>query len=351
MKPASLLPFFLIIGRGRSGSSLLRLILSSHPSIAMPPESEFMQYLYPKYKDIINWDVDTRLNFWEDLQQVPKIDLLLLLHSLSLKEAILSEPVHSFAQMCQIVIIYSSRTNPAGIKWVGNKNVTHAAFIPKFMALFPSVKYIHIVRDYRATVRSFLKVKFELNSPSLLAYRWRYVNEQVLALKKQYPTRFYTLSYEKFVFAPEKYLKEICTFLEINYRKDLLNYLDYHQEALHQLSDLAQQFHSSLLKPLAPKRSDWAKKLTQQQLQIIEYVAGATGEQMGYKKAAIPTSIWTPIRALPGSLYGQLYYFVFERLLMYVPLSWQLNMHRHLLQRLSGFWKKRNQLIPRKKGI
>ncbi|MDE2234040.1 MAG: sulfotransferase, partial [Gammaproteobacteria bacterium] len=41
-------PFF-VIGSPRSGTTLLRLILTSHPQIVVPPECGFVTWLYPTF--------------------------------------------------------------------------------------------------------------------------------------------------------------------------------------------------------------------------------------------------------------------------------------------------------------
>ena len=38
-----------IIGNPRSGTTLIRLMLTCHPQIVIPPESGFLVTLYPKY--------------------------------------------------------------------------------------------------------------------------------------------------------------------------------------------------------------------------------------------------------------------------------------------------------------
>ena len=63
--PSSLGMFF-VVGRGRSGTSLLQQIFNSHPQISFPPEAQFVVYLYRKYLNT-KWDRNKILNFYEDL--------------------------------------------------------------------------------------------------------------------------------------------------------------------------------------------------------------------------------------------------------------------------------------------
>ena len=58
-------PIF-IFGCARSGTTLLRSILSSHPNIGIPRETSFFQYLYEfiTKNKIVNLNKEDILNFW-----------------------------------------------------------------------------------------------------------------------------------------------------------------------------------------------------------------------------------------------------------------------------------------------
>ena len=50
------LPVFFIIGRPRSGTTLLQLFFDAHPNVQMPSECMFMFQLYHVFNPITSWD-------------------------------------------------------------------------------------------------------------------------------------------------------------------------------------------------------------------------------------------------------------------------------------------------------
>lgn len=42
-------PFIFIVGRPRSGTTLLRTLYDAHPNVNIPPECQFVVNLYGKY--------------------------------------------------------------------------------------------------------------------------------------------------------------------------------------------------------------------------------------------------------------------------------------------------------------
>ncbi|HET6369713.1 MAG TPA: sulfotransferase, partial [Nitrospiria bacterium] len=56
-----------IVGRGRSGTSLLSSILNTHPDIAVVPEGMFVISLHQKYGGKNRWDEKSLDRFYDDL--------------------------------------------------------------------------------------------------------------------------------------------------------------------------------------------------------------------------------------------------------------------------------------------
>ncbi len=49
------IPIFFVVGRPRSGTTLLRTLFDAHPNVLVPPECQFIINLYPKYGKVTNW--------------------------------------------------------------------------------------------------------------------------------------------------------------------------------------------------------------------------------------------------------------------------------------------------------
>ena len=57
-----------ILANPRSGSTLFRLMLAAHPSIVIPPESEFIVKLYPKFGHIESFNIRNATYFLQVLK-------------------------------------------------------------------------------------------------------------------------------------------------------------------------------------------------------------------------------------------------------------------------------------------
>ncbi len=159
-------PVFFILGRERSGMTLLQNLLNNHVEIFIPNEAPFISFLQHKYAKRRNIDPG---NFIKDLFGEPylglwKIDKIKLLHQLEISED------RCFPTFCKIVLNYHNSKNAAIL---GDKNPIHSLFATSLEQTFEKAKFIWIVRDYRAQVNSMLKVDFERKNCTSLAIRWK----------------------------------------------------------------------------------------------------------------------------------------------------------------------------------
>ncbi len=98
-------PFFFIVGRPRSGTTLLRTLFDANPNVCIPPECQFIINLYPKYGKQQHWDQKSLLQFYHDLQdqwlfKTWKID------NDELKAALLkAEGDLSYNEICKLVYL------------------------------------------------------------------------------------------------------------------------------------------------------------------------------------------------------------------------------------------------------
>ena len=61
------IPILFIVGKGRSGTTLLSTILDSHPKVASATESRFLLILWQKYKRMKKWNAAKAEVFFEDV--------------------------------------------------------------------------------------------------------------------------------------------------------------------------------------------------------------------------------------------------------------------------------------------
>jgi hypothetical protein len=305
------LPIFFILGRHRSGTTLLRTLLDAHPNINIPLETPFIFTLYPKYKNIKYWDDKQLLELYNDLSTYLNFEYLQINKEQLRSDLFTAERTNSFQNFVKIIYSnYSSIYKKEEITLLGDKNPLYAIYPDKLFRIFPDAKFIFLTRDYRDHIISIKKIDFEAHSIPLLAYKWRLAAKKNLQLSKMYPKQFFHIRYEELVKHPEVQMQKICDFLGLPYSADILN---FHQKKdkmieLYTEEDL-DKYHSSLYKPIkSDKTGIWEKQLTKHQIKMADSVVGKYAEALGYQRRYHKTSILTWLLTLPFLTFGYFSY-------------------------------------------
>lgn len=315
-------PLFFILGRERSGTTLLQNLLNNHPEIFVPNEAAFISFLYPKYSKKKNISPK---QFVKDLFLEPYIFLWEIDKNELLAQLEAAED-RSFSHFCKIVLNYHNAKNA---KILGDKNPVHSLFGNPLARIFPEAKFIWITRDYRAQVNSMLEVDFERKNVASLAIRWKKYNREIEKLQKKIPEKTMHIRYEDLVFEPKKILTEICVFLELNY----CDGMDQNKDAANRR---VSAHHQSLQKDINSESMEkWKTQLTQKQQETCEVFAGDYGKRFGYdplhSKKNIP---WDPIGVILGYLYVP-----FLKTYQKLPVSWKNWLGKNMIRPHFDFWR------------
>jgi len=87
------LPFFFIIGRPRSGTTLLRTLFDAHPNVTIPLECPLIKHLSDKYQHIRLWDAPLLNMLYQDVLKQQKFDTWFI-NKDDLKESLLKHAGH-----------------------------------------------------------------------------------------------------------------------------------------------------------------------------------------------------------------------------------------------------------------
>ena len=313
-------PFF-ILGRERSGTTLLRVSLNGHSRIYIPPESPFIVNLLGKHKDALK-----PTEFVSDLKsdiymKAWNIDYERLLNELR----IISDP--TYQEFCHTVLQHPKKSAAV----IGDKNPTYSLFAKKLIALYPTAKFIWLIRDYRAQVNSMLKVNFQTKKVGALAARWVCYNQHIHQLEQRYPNQVLRVRYEDLVRLPEEGYKRICTFLGLEYETSVLS-------AKINESEFYAPHHTSLEEQASDKYVDeWKEGLTVKQIRVCQTVAGRYGEKFGYDKIGVKDSHLL-VRPFQGVLFGRAY-IPFIKLMYSMPFGWRKYFQKKFIEPSFSYWK------------
>ncbi len=280
------LPAPFIVGTPRSGTTLLRLILDSHPEVAIPAETHFLfdlVALAAGEEDVSSSTFYGRVvgNFtWRDFD----------LETAAFRGAI--ERVQPFSLSDGLRSFYRLYANRFGKERWGEKTPDYGSIMPEIEALLPEAHFIHIVRDGRDVAVSKRKLWFGAgDNVEAQARDWMHSVQDTRA-KGRVCRNFLEIRYEDLVSSPEKILQRVCDFLALPYSEAMLA---FHQTAAERLAELkgwpgrgvtAEQFrwlHAKTNQPLACDRiGRWQTELEPEEVASFEAIAGELLAASGY---------------------------------------------------------------------
>ena len=304
---------FFIIGRGRSGVTLLRSLLDTHPRVSVTFHTVyFIMNLYKRYARA-KWTREKILSFYDDLWLEESLANWRLDKDKLRQDLLACEGRASFPELCKVVFAnYATVHGKEGCIILGDKNPLYSLFVRELISVFPDAKFIHVVRDYRDTILSYQGVKFDANNTSALAYRWKKYNEEILKNSKRWPEKFAILRYEDLLENTERELERICSFLEIDFDPVMLNFYKNQKDV--------PEWHRNITKPLNESHLClWKNEMERGDVIKSDYVCRDLSKYFGYEGASGKGSPFLFIATLPGVLYGSLITWL-EKFIFFLPL-------------------------------
>ncbi|MEA3446046.1 MAG: sulfotransferase [Bacteroidota bacterium] len=281
------IPFFFIIGRPRSGTTLVQSILDAHPNVMIPAESPLILRLYMKYnklQELNDNSIDELIGF---IKQQPKIEIWPLNFDQLRKDLQANKGTFNFRNFIKIVYKnFQSAFPKKEILVFGDKNPRYSKYPKILLEIFPDAKFLHIKRDYRDHYLSVKKTGLLFSMVTLTIFLWKRSIIWLDRFSKKHPNQFYTFRYEDFVGKPEFHLNEICKFLNIPYLDELMNFHKAKDKTLNHYKEKTDSlFHEKVYTPIDARNTEkWKKALSEREVMIADYIAGKTAENSGYKR-------------------------------------------------------------------
>jgi hypothetical protein len=215
-------PFF-IVGSGRCGSTLLRAMLEAHPNVHVPPESG----LAPAVRDFrrfsrLPWNVVLRLVLaqfeYHGVWEAWDLPLRPLYHELNA----LPRTSRNLATVVdRIYRAHITKHKPGATRW-GDKTPSATPALPALHAVFPDLQVVHLLRDGRDVVQSFMRVS-QARLPHFAAMWLRSVRA-ARAFGAQHPRQYLEIRYEDLVRRPAEILASVATFLDLPFDERMLRH-------------------------------------------------------------------------------------------------------------------------------
>lgn len=283
--------FFFILGRPRSGTTLLMSMLDANPHTLIPVECPVIKNLYPVYGKKTSWSKADLEKFYTDLLQQSFYDRYkftdLNFDFEGIRQSLLMmEGSYSYGDLIRVVYTHYTSVFPKSeIKLLGDKNPDSSNFIDTYIRIFPDAKFIHITRDYRDHIQSMLNAGFGIPNIAMLAYRWKLNYIRLEKARVKQPDRFLKLRYEDLVTDPEKKLTEICDFLQTDFYPLMVHYEEHIAGGKLYPGKLTEEYQKSLLTGLNPaKLYNWKKNMPERDVETADMVVGKYAEMAGYER-------------------------------------------------------------------
>lgn len=309
MKSYDNIAIFFIVGRPRSGTTLIRTLFDAHPNVCITPECQFIINLFPRYGNIKVWKEKDLIDFQDDLKKQLLFDTWNI-DDESLKNT-LSGCVgeNTYSNICKTVMMQFRSIYPKkDILLFGDKNPGYTIYTEKLLKIFPEAKFIHIIRDYRDNFVSLKNVDFEIPVTSLVVEKWRLFYKKFHRAMQKNPGSHYELIYEEFVKEPEKYMKELLDFTGVDFIPEIFDFYKK-KDTLgdDKLSNLVKKYHSSLMKKVNTSRIGlWKKEMSKLQVGIADHTAGRYADILGYEREYKKCNPFIILLALPGITFAQI---------------------------------------------
>jgi len=218
------IPFF-IVGCGRSGNTLLRSMLCAGGDVVIPPESYVIPRLIRRFQayNYLPWDVLSSVIIGEFITYKEFYTWDLDLTPVYAKARDLSIKLRTLGNLIDLVYKeYAISQGKDGIRWA-DKTPINSLYVDKIHKVFPKAKFVHLVRDPRATSLSYVKsgLKGDLREAAKF---WLESNTQIEKLKREIPDQFTFVKYEDLVTTPEKELRVLCEHLNLPFKDVMLEH-------------------------------------------------------------------------------------------------------------------------------
>lgn len=286
-------PFAFIVGNPRSGTTLLRHIVDSHSEIACLLESPWF----------MNW---AEKQIGVDAQGF--VTPGLVPHLLASRRVFRDVDLGLTADEMQGWI-----EKPSGLRWedfismlcdrygsargkllVGNKTPGFVRRIAAMHKLWPTAKFVHIIRDGRDVFLS-ARVKWKQEPTSPQFKHWMEDQVTTAALWWEWNVRlgreagrlldanlYYELRYERLVANPENECMALCKFLGVRFEDAMLRHEQQFKIRHHK--DDGRVINARVALPITAGLRNWQSEMTAEEQQRFEAAAGSLLDELVYAR-------------------------------------------------------------------
>jgi hypothetical protein len=281
-----------VCGVTRSGTTLVRLMLDSHPDLAIPGETHWVPKLIrrletEKLSASELADVITGTNRWQEFH----------LDADELRARFAAMPKANAADAIRtFYLLYAEKE---GKTRYGDKTPGYIREMLRIQRTLPEAHFIHIIRDGRDVSLSHMRMNWGPKTYEESAQLWV---ERITKARKMAPKvrNYHEIHFEALVRDTEGTLRQVCEVIDLEFDPVMLGYHERAEKRLEEKNvDLVRQHgptqpaearmesHKLAKEPPRKDRLEaWREKMTPEEIASYEKIAGPLLVELGYELAA-----------------------------------------------------------------
>jgi hypothetical protein len=285
-------PMPIVVGSPRSGTTLLRFMLDSHPEVAIPPETGFLLLDEP-FSGSEEF-LGRVTAFPPDAPNWPDFGI----PAEAFRERLAGLEPFSVADGFRL--FYRMYADRFGKRRYGDKTPGYCRHLLAVERVLPEARFIHLIRDGRDAAVSlrarWFSPGYDIDTQ---ANFWR---DNVAAAREQGARcrHYLELRYEDLLRRPEASLRRVCRFVDLAYHPAMLRYPERTPERLREhrprvrtdgtvLVTQEERLRQQALTTRHPDQSRigvWKESLTPEEALRFDELAGDLLEELGYPRFA-----------------------------------------------------------------
>jgi hypothetical protein len=253
--PATGPPLF-VVGCGRSGATLLRLMLDAHPELAVPGESHFIPEVRRRHPDPIGVD-----EVAAELLRTPHFRRWNVSER-AVWDRIRAVDAPSFADVVEAAFMANADEH-GKTRW-GDTTPIYVQHIPLLDTLWPDARFVHLIRDGRDVTLSYLSLHWGPSTAWASARTWR--RDVTAGIRYGQPlgtSRYLEVRYEGLVRDPRATLEAVTAFAGLAFDERMLDPAE---------------------RPVRPDARDWRTQMEPDAVRQFEAIAGDQLHDLGYER-------------------------------------------------------------------
>ncbi|MDH3683347.1 MAG: sulfotransferase [Acidimicrobiia bacterium] len=268
----------IVIGAPRSGTTMFRYMLSAHPRLYVPPESNFIPRFFDddrplspdRAQQAVKGILEYKVFFRDWLDPFPDPhDFVSGLADLR-PRSILDGLFGTYARQ------------HGAVRW-GDKSPIYTSHVEELSRVLPTAQFVHIIRDGRDVALSMMRAyqgrRFFYVDLGFAARSWR---RRVTAARRSGSRlgrdRYLELTYEALTSDPEAVLQDVCDFLGEEFAPEMTAPQNVARQHYH-----SRKIHAATAQPLTTASSRrWLHEMPERDQRLFDALAGDLLAELGY---------------------------------------------------------------------